>query len=217
MRVETIRILLADDHTILRASMRIWLEQECDLRVIAEAGDGREAVRLALETRPDVILLDIGMPLLNGIEAARQILRDHPDAHILMLSVHEQEDQIREALAAGALGYLVKDCDPHELIAALRCVARGEAVLSSPITRLVAEDALRWGDLPAPAANGLTCREREVLQLIAEGYTNRQIAEILGVSVKTVETHRLNLMRKLDLHDRGELIKYAIQKKIIGI
>ena len=215
--MDSIRILLADDHTILRASMRVWLEQERDLRVVAEASDGREAVRLARESRPDVILMDIGMPLLNGIEAARQVLRECPGAHILMLSVHENEDQIREALAAGALGYLVKDCDPHELVAALRCVARGEAVLSAPVTQLVAEDALRWGDLPAPPPNGLTCREREVLQLIAEGYTNRQIAEILSVSIKTVETHRGNLMRKLDLHDRGELIKYAIQKKIIGI
>lgn len=215
--MKKIRLLLADDHAILRAGLRALLERERDLEVVGEAEDGRSAVSLAAQLRPDVILMDVAMPLLNGIDATRLILREQPDARVLILSMYESEDQIREALAAGALGYLVKESGSDELLCAVRRAARGEAVLTRPVTRLVAEDALRWGDRPAATpADGLTCREREILQLIAEGYTNKQIADILEISIKTVETHRGNLMRKLDLHDRGELIKYAIQRKIIG-
>ncbi len=216
--MDKIRILLADDHTILRDGIRSLLEDETDMVVIGEADDGHTTVKLVKQLDPDVVLMDIAMPLLNGIEATRQIKRDNPRTKVLILTMHENEEYIRQLLAVGAVGYILKDAAARELLGAIRAVYRGEAVLSPAITRLVIEDYLRWGDLqPESDASGLSPREREVLQLVAEGYTNKQIAEILSISIKTVQTHRLNMMSKLDLHDRGELIKYAIQKKIIEI
>lgn len=213
-----IRILLADDHTILREGIRSLLEDEPDMQVIGEAEDGHTAVRLALQLGPEIVILDIAMPILNGLEATRQIKHQKPEIKVLILTMHENEEYIRQLLAAGAQGYILKDAAARELIGAIRSVQRGESVLSPAVTRLVIEDYLRWGDLqPEQASDGLSAREREVLQLIAEGYTNKQIAEILSISIKTVQAHRASLMQKLDLHDRGELIKYAIQKKIIDI
>lgn len=213
-----IRILLVDDHTILRDGLRALLESEPDLKVIGEAEDGRQAVTLACQQEPDVVLMDISMPLLNGLEATRQIKRQCPNVKVLILSMYDNEEYIRQALEAGAMGYILKDAAARELIGAIRDVYRGEAVLSPAVTRLVIEDYLRWGGIrPVEEADGLSPREREVLQLIAEGHTNKQIAEILNISIKTVQAHRTSLMQKLDLHDRGELIKYAIQKKIIEI
>lgn len=214
----TIRILLADDHTILRDGIRALIEDEADLSVVAEAEDGLSAVRMALQLTPDVVVMDIGMPLLNGLEATRQILRDRPQVKVLILTMHDNEEYIRQVLAAGALGYVLKDAAARDLLGAIRSVHAGEPVLSPAVTRLVIEDYLRWGETPpVGAADTLTPREREILQLIAEGNTNREIAEILCLSIKTVQSHRSNLMQKLDLHDRSELIKYAIQKKIIEI
>ena len=216
--MKTIRVLLADDHTILRDGIRALLEKEADMQVIGEAEDGFAAVKLATQLEPDVVVLDIAMPRLNGLEATRQIRRSLPRTRVLVLTMHDDEEYIRQVLAAGALGYVLKDAAARDLLGAIRAVARGEAVLSPAITRLVIEDYLRCGDIqPAKGENILTPREREVLQLIAEGYTNKQIAEILCLSVKTIQAHRANLMQKLDLHDRGELIKYAIQKKIIEV
>jgi two-component system response regulator NreC len=216
--MDKIRVLIADDHTILRDGIRSLLEDEPDMQVIGEAEDGISAVKMACQLEPDVVLMDIAMPLLNGLEATRQIKRSAPQVRVLVLTMHENEEYIRQVLASGAMGYILKDAAARDLLGAIRSVHRGEAVLSPAITRLVIEDYLRWGDLqPGQEENGLSPREREVLQLIAEGYTNRQIAEILTVSIKTVQAHRSNLMSKLDLHDRGELIKYAIQKKIIEI
>ena len=216
--MDKIRILLVDDHTILREGIRSLLEMQADFEVVAEAENGRQAVDLVRQLKPDVVLMDIAMPLLNGIHATEQIRRETRCSHILILSQHESEEYIRRALAAGASGFLLKDTDTTELVNAIRAVYRGESILSPAVTRLVIEDYLRWGDIqPADTSDGLTPREREVLQLIAEGYTNKQIAEILCISIKTVQAHRGNLMSKLDLHNKAELIKYAIQKKIIEI
>jgi DNA-binding NarL/FixJ family response regulator len=211
-----IRVLLADDHTIVRDGIRALLEDEPDMTVVGEAKDGREAVSLACQQKPDVVLMDVVMPLLNGREATHQIKRECPQIQVLVLTMHENEEYVRQMLAAGAAGYVLKDAAARDLIGAIRAVHRGEAVLSPAVTRLVLEDYLRWADLECqPEENCLTSREREVLQLIAEGYTNKEMAEILCISIKTVQSHRSNLMAKLDIHDRGELIKYAIQKKII--
>jgi len=216
--MDKIRILLADDHTILRNGIRALLEDEPDLVVVGEAEDGRAAVAQACQLEPDVAVVDIAMPLLNGLEVTRQIKHQCPRVKVLILTMHDNEEYIRQVLEAGAMGYILKDAAAKELISAIRSVQRGEAVLSPAITRLVIEDYLRWGGIrPVVTEDNLSAREREILQLIAEGYTNKQIAEILTISVKTVQAHRMNLMQKLNLHDRGELIKYAIQKKIIEI
>jgi two-component system response regulator NreC len=210
--------MLADDHTILRDGIRSLLDKEIDMEVVGEADDGRSAVKMACQMEVDVVIMDIAMPLLNGLEATRQIKQNCPQVKVLILTMHENEEYIRHVLATGAMGYILKDAAARELLGAIRAVHQGESVLSPAITRLVIEDYLRWGEIQSNhPTNGLTPREQEVLQLIAEGYTNKEIAEIMCISIKTVQTHRTNLMQKLDLHDRGELIKYAIQKKIIEI
>jgi DNA-binding NarL/FixJ family response regulator len=216
--MDKVQILLVDDHTVLRDGIRALLEKESDMAVAGEAEDGRTAVRLACQLKPDVVLMDIAMPLLNGLEATRQIIHDCPQVKVLILTMHDNEEYIRLALSNGAMGYILKDAPAHELLEAIRAVHRGETVLSPAITRLVIENYLRWGEYQKNrSTDGLSPRESEVLQLIAEGYSSKQIAEILCISIKTVQTHRMNLMSKLDLHNRAELIKYAIQRKIIDI
>jgi DNA-binding NarL/FixJ family response regulator len=213
-----IRVLLVDDHTILREGVRSLIGNFDDIEVVAEAENGHQAVELVRELKPDVVLMDIAMPLLNGIHATEQIKRERRCTHVLILSQHESDEYVRRALAAGASGFLLKDISANELVHAIRAVDKGESILSPAVTRLVIEDYLRWGDIePRQKGNGLTPRENEVLQLIAEGNTNKQISSILCISIKTVQAHRSNLMNKLDLHDKSELIKYAIQKKIIEI
>ena len=213
-----IRILIADDHTLFRNGICALLEDEQDIVVVGEAENGRDAVRLADQLKPHVALMDIAMPLLNGLEATRQIKREHPEINVLVLTMYDHEEYFREMLEVGASGYIIKRAAATELVSAIRAVYNGEAVLSPAITRLLLEDYLsRDTHREVDDPNALSSREREVLQLIAEGKTSREIAELLHLSVKTVQSHRTNLMQKLDLHDRGELIKYAIQKKIIEL
>ncbi len=214
-----IRILLADDHRILRDGIRALLNDEPDMAVVGEADNGRWAVEQAHALRPDVVLMDIAMPLLNGLEATRQIRRDHPEIRVLILTMHQNEEYVPQVLEAGASGYVLKHAAAHELVTAIRAVAQGAAFFSPEIARTLANAyvGLRHQDESQPPTpfDDLTSREREILQLVAEGYTNREIAEMLNISFKTVKTHRLHLMQKLELHDRGDLIKYAIQKGII--
>jgi two-component system response regulator NreC len=189
---------------------------ETDIHIVGEADNGRWAVEQVEALHPDVVLMDIAMPLLNGLEATRQIRHTHPNTRVLILTMHQNEEYLSEVLEAGASGYVLKHAAGHELIAAIRAVAQGDAFFSPAMARTLVEhyvEKMAGGD--AHPSDELTSREREILQLVAEGHTNSDIAEILGISGKTVKTHRLHLMQKLDLHDRGELIKYAISKGII--
>lgn len=212
-----IRILLADDHAILRDGIRALLSDETDLQVVGEAENGRQALEQARALRPDIVIMDIGMPLLSGLEATTQIRRDVPEARVLILTMHQNEEYLARVLAAGASGYVLKDVAGRELVSAIRQVAGGEAFFSPSMTKTLT--SLYLHSLEAERTHDpysdLTIREREVLQLVAEGFTNHQIAEMLKLSIKTVKTHRLHLMQKLDLHDRTELVKYAFQKGII--
>ena len=200
----SIRILIADDHGVLRAGLHALLNAEPDLEVVGEASDGHEALRLASELRPDVVLLDLVMPGLGGIEVARQLKKSLPDTRTLILTVHEDVGLLREAVQAGAAGYLVKRAVESELINAIHAVWRGDLYVHPAMTRALVKDLPPAPAAPAPPKS-LTPREIEVLRLIAQGYTNVQIAEGLGLSVRTVEIHRTNLMRKLGLCSRAIL------------
>ncbi|MCD6302422.1 MAG: response regulator transcription factor [Anaerolineae bacterium] len=212
------KIILADDHKIMREGLRTLLEKEPGIEVIGEAKTGREAVRLARELLPDVVIIDIGMPDLNGIEATRQILAKFPSIKVIALSMHSDKRFVTGMLSAGASGYLLKDCAFEELAYAIRTVAANQIYLSAGITGTVIKDYVRHlspKDLsPQPI---LTDREREVLQLIAEGQTTNQIASSLYVSVKTVETHRQHIMKKLDINSIAELTKYAIREGMTSL
>lgn len=205
-----IRIALADDHAVVRQGIRALLEGVKDFRVVGEAGDGKEMVELVTRERPDVAVVDVAMPALNGIEAARRIVRDLPAVKVLVLSMYTGEEYVREALAAGASGYLVKDSAADELVEAIRVVARGERFLSPAVAHL----AVKTGTA-ASQLDRLTTREREVLQLIAEGNSNKAIAARLSLSVKTIEAHRTNLMAKLDIHDTASLTRFAIARGLV--
>lgn len=216
--VGTIRVLLVDDHTILRQGLRRLFESEKGFEVVGEARDGREAVERAKEINADVIVMDLAMPALNGLDATRRILKAKPEAKILILSMYLDDDYVTQALEAGVVGYIMKDAPAIELVTAVRNVSRGETYFTPQIPVATVE---RWK--LAREAEGrrgpieLTPREREVLKLLAEGHTVKKVADLLRLSQKTVDAHKTNLMKKLDIHNRVELVKYAINKKLIQI
>ena len=216
--MKTIGVLLADDHTLIRAGLRMVVEAQPDLSVVAEANNGREAVAMAQELKPDVVVMDIGMPSLNSIEAAREIRKTLPDTQIVMLSMHSDEGYVLRALNAGAKAYLLKDSAEADLAQAIRAAAAGKSFFSPAVGRVLLEDYLR--KLQRAGAEDcyelLSPREREILQLVAEGKSSKEIATLLNLSVYTVETHRAHLMQKLNLHGIPELILYAVRKGIIS-
>jgi DNA-binding NarL/FixJ family response regulator len=212
-----LRILLADDHTLVRQGLRKVLEERPEWEVVAEAGDGREAVRQAEEARPDVAIVDVAMPLLNGIEAVRQIARKAPGTRVLVLSMHADEAYVTQMLRAGAAGYLLKDSADVDLLQAVDAVSAGKSFFSPAIARVIADDYVRQ-----LADRGVTDRfellserEREIFQLIAEGRTNKEIANMLFLSPSTVDTHRSRIMEKLDVHSAAEIVLYAVRKGVI--
>ncbi len=211
----TLRVLLADDHRIVREGLRALIDGQADMEVVGEARTGREAVRLARELAPDLVVMDVAMPDLNGVEAARQIVQANPEAKVLALSMHSDAQFVARMLEAGASGYLLKDGAFDELEAGIRQVTEGKTYLSPAITGTVVKDYVRrMGEPEAEGVSPLSPREREVLQLLAEGLVSKQIAARLGLSVKTVETHRGRLMDKLGLRTVAELTKYAIRQGI---
>jgi len=216
--MKKIRVLLADDHTLMRRGLRLIVEQQPDIVVVGEAEDGRQAAALSASVKPDVAVLDIGMPNLNGIEAARQITDGESGAAVVILSMHADETYILRALKAGARGYLLKDSAESDLVRAIRSVAEGKSFFSPAVSKVLLEDYVkklqRTGS--EDSYDLLTPREREILQLVAEGKSNKEVANLLHLSVYTVETHRANIMEKLKLKSVPELILYAVRKGIIS-
>jgi len=208
------RVLLAEDHHLVRAGIRSILEDMPGLEVVAEASDGPEALKLVALRAPDIVLLDIALPGMNGLDAAARIARDHPRVRVVILSMHANEEYVSQALRAGAVGYLLKDSTVPELGLAIAAVQRGETYLSPAVSRRVIEGYVRQSQADGPL-EGLTPRQRDVLRLIAEGRSTRDIATALGVSVKTVETHRAHLMERLDIRDVAGLVRYAIRTGLV--
>lgn len=213
----SIRIVLADDHTIVRNGLRAVLERHPDLAVVGEASNGREAIEAVERERPDLVILDLAMPILNGIEAARRISAEHPKTAVMILSMHADESYILKALRAGARAYLLKDSAESDLIQAIRAVSAGKAFFSPIVSKVLADDYLRQLQQHGveDRYESLTARERELLQLIAELKSTKDIAALLGVSPHTVDTHRGNLMQKLNVHSIPELVLYAVRKGVI--
>ena len=206
-----IRIVLADDHVLVRQSLRSLLERE-QFQIVAEASDGQEVVRLSESLHPDIAVIDISMPILNGIEAVRELGRSCPKTKAILLTQHEEDQYIREALAAGVKGYVLKNQAASDLVHAIQQVSRGQFYLSPGVSRAVVEAYRTKTDSPA---DPLTGRERQVLQLIAEGKSTKDAASLLGISVKTAESHRMRLMQKLDIHETASLVRYAVRRGLI--
>lgn len=212
------RVLIADDHKIVRDGLRTLLEKSSEIEVVAEAEDGRTAVDLAKELSPDVVIMDVAMPDLNGIEATRKIMAEHTGAKVVALSMHSDRRFVAEMLKAGASAYLLKDCAFEELVTAIKTVTKNKVYLSPGIAGVVIENYIRQAVKTEPSAFSLLSdREREVLQLMAEGKTTKEIASHLRVSIKTVETHRMNIMTKLNIHSVAELTKYAIREGLTSL
>jgi DNA-binding NarL/FixJ family response regulator len=221
--MKPIRVLLAEDHTLVRAGIRALLQALTGVQVVAEANDGREALRLIKTYQPDVVLMDIAMTGLNGLEATARVTKEFPTVRVIILSMHSSEEYVAQALHAGAAGYLLKDAAAAELELAVKAVARGETYLSPAVSKHMITDYLRrvaGGEAGAGegalSPDPLTPRQRETLQLIAEGHSTKEIASILHLSVKTVETHRMQLMARLDIHDIAGLVRYAIRIGLVA-
>lgn len=215
----TIRILIVDDHEVVRAGLRMLLDSVADIEVVGEGATGEDGIRLAQELKPDVIIMDVSMPKMTGIEATEMIKKAMPEVQVLALTIHEGQDYFFQMLQAGASGYVPKRAAPDILIQAIQHVAQGHAFIEPQIAHLLVTDyvqRVREGS-EKDSFDGLTKREQEVLTHIAEDYTNQEIANLLGISVKTIERHRENIMNKLGLHTRTELVKYAIRKGLISI
>jgi len=212
-----LKVLIADDHEVARRGIRALLEGHPEWEVTGEAKDGREAVELAAKLKPDVVLLDIGMPNLNGLDAARQILAATPDSRILIITMHDTEQVVREVLAAGARGFLLKSDAGRDLVSAVEALLHGRTFFTTRVAQMVLDGYLHPTEPENIARHVLTPREREVIQLLAEGKTSKEVAVALNLSVKTAETHRTNLMRKLDLHSVADLTLYAVRNGIVQI
>jgi len=214
----SIRILLADDHAVVRDGLRALIEKQPDMAVVAEAADGRECVRLAEEQSPDIVMMDIAMPNMNGIEATRRVLAENPKCAVVILSMHQDESYVLGSLKAGAKGYLLKDSLRTEVVDAIRAVSQGRSFLTRKVARILQEDYIARMQMRGveDSYDLLTDREREVLQLVAEGRTNKEVANDLNISLTTVETHRTHILQKLGLHSVPELILYAVRKGIIS-
>ena len=211
-----VRVLLADDHTLVRAGIRALLNELPGVQVVAEAGDGREAVELAKAHQPNLILMDISMKGLNGIEATAQVKRELPEVRVIILSMHASEEHVAQALRAGASGYMLKDAATQELALAVAAVMRGEAYLSPLISKQVVESYVQRRGADNGPLDMLTSRQRQILQLIAEGKSTKQIAHLLSLSVKTVETHRAQLMERLEIRDVPGLVRYAVRVGLVA-
>lgn len=210
-----VRILLADDHTIVRHGLRRMLEERPDWQVVAEACDGRRAIALAEQHKPDVAIIDVAMPLLNGIETTRQLIRKVPGLKVLVLSMHVDEVYVTQMLRAGATGYLLKDSADSDLFQAVAAVAQGQSFFSPAIARLMVDEYVRPRPEGLDRYETLSDREREIFQLVAEAKTNKEIAALLGISPSTVETHRARIIQKLDLHSATEIALYAVRRGVI--
>ena len=213
-----LRLLLGDDHTLFRHGLRKILEERPEWDIVAEVGDGREAVRKCLALKPDVAVLDVGMPMLNGIDATQQIVRKVPETKVLVVSMHSDEAYVTRALQAGATGYMLKDSAGKDLLKGIALVAVGQAYFSPAIARLMLDDYVRRvaGSGVADRYETLSAREREIFQLIAEARTNKEVAELLEISPATVETHRARILQKLDIHNTAELVLYAVRRGVIS-
>ncbi|MBW4670196.1 MAG: response regulator transcription factor [Cyanomargarita calcarea GSE-NOS-MK-12-04C] len=212
---QLIRVLLVDNHTLVRAGLRALLQNIEGIEVVAEAGDGREALRLIADRHPDVVLMDVAMPEMNGLEAAAHVVKEFPDVRVIILSMYANEEYVLQALRLGALGYLLKDAGINELELAIRASCQGETYLSPGVSKHIIGDYLRRVGDESSSLSQLTSRQREILQLIAEGRTTKEIALLLFISVKTVETHRMQLMKRLDIYDVAGLVRYAIRMGLV--